>query len=42
MSVSIDIDGLEEFDEIGYEIVFADLVFGGIQSFHEVDECGQF
>ena len=28
MTVSIDIDGLKEFDEITDEVVFADLILG--------------
>jgi hypothetical protein len=42
VAVPVDVDGLEELDEVGDEVVFADLVLGGVEFFHEVDEGGQF
>ena len=42
MAVAIDINRLEKFDEIGYEVILAQLVFRGVESFHEIDEGGQF
>lgn len=42
MAIPIDIYGLEKLDEITDEVVLVDLVLGGVQTFHEVDESGQF
>ncbi len=41
MAVAVDVDGLEKLDEIGDEVVFADLVLRGVELLHEVDEGRQ-
>ena len=41
MAVAVDVDRLEELYEVGDEVVLADLVLGGVEFFHEVDEGGQ-
>ena len=41
MAVSVDVDGLEELDEIGDEVVLVDLALGRVELLHEVDEGGQ-
>ena len=41
MAVAVDVDRLEELYEVGDEVVLADLVLGGVELFHEVDEGGQ-
>lgn len=40
MPVPIDIYGLEKLDEVTDEVILVDLVLGGVQTFHEVDESG--
>lgn len=42
MAVSVDVYGLEEFDEIGDEVVLADLILGRVQFLHQIQEGGQF
>ena len=40
MTVPVDIYRLEKLDEIADEVVLIDLVLGGVEPFHEVDESG--
>ena len=40
MAIAIDIYRLEKLDEIADEVVLVDLVLGGVEPFHEVDEGG--
>ncbi len=41
MSISIDVDSLEELDEIRDKTVLADFILGSVKLLHEVDKGWQ-
>ena len=39
MAISVDIDGLKKFDQVGDKEKFGELVVGHIEFFYQVDKC---